>query len=168
MQQENDLNLPMEIGPVPRNYVVVCYGIAVGFPVIFWVAATMQAKSVSLQSLAAVPVACVCMILYMKGTTVRLGEGGIGKGLPLLGTFIPYERIAGVSKQVLPKRYSPTAFVISERDSGRRIVIPIGPVDRPALARMMAALTRRAPQAQIDKELTYVQLGRGFSFGGRS
>ncbi len=92
--------------------------------------------------------------------TVRLTEQGISKGLPLLGTLIPYERVARVSKEVLLERGSPPVFVVSERDSERRIVIRLGAFDRAELARMMAALARWAPQAQIDEALTYAQLQR--------
>ena len=112
-----------------------------------------------MQSLIVVPVAIALMLLYVKSVTVRLGDTGISKGLPVVGTLIPYERVAGVSKEVLIERGSATALVVSERDSRRRIVIRLQSFDRTDTARMMAELARRAPQAQIEGA-TYIQLQR--------
>src|ERR1700722_7101014 len=150
MQQEDDLEQRIELSPVPHMYVVIASAIAAGFPVIFWTVATAQGKTVPTQSLIVVPAAIVLMLLYVKSVTIRLGDTGISKGLPVLGTLIPYGRVAGVSKEVLIQRGSPTALVVSERDSGRRIVIRLQSFDRADAARMMTELARRAPQAQIE------------------
>jgi hypothetical protein len=159
MQQESDLEPQIELSPVPHMYVVIAAAIAAGVPALFWMVATAQGKTVSMQSLIVVPVAIALMLLYVKSVTVRLGDTGISKGLPVLGILIPYERVAGVSKEVLIERGSPTALVVSERDSRRRIVIRLSSFDRADIARMMAELARRAPQAQIEGA-TYIQLQR--------
>jgi hypothetical protein len=157
--QQSDLKTPVELSPVPRAYVVITCGIALGFPAIFWMVATAQGKAVSIQSVYVVPAAVALMLLYVKSVTIRLGDEGISKGLPVLGTLIPYERVARVSKEVLIQRGSPTALVVSERDSGRRIVIRLQSFDRADIARMMTELANRAPQAQIE-EGTYIQIQR--------
>ena len=155
-----DLNLPIELSPVQHVYVIISGVIAIGLPAIMWITATAQRKPLPTQFLVVTPTAFALMILYARRMTVRLTEEGISKGLPLLGTFIPYERVARVSKEVLLERGSPSAFVVSERDSERRILIRLGGFDRAELRRMMAALAQRAPQAQIDEAATYVQLQR--------
>jgi hypothetical protein len=140
-------------------YVVIVSGVALGFSAIFWMVATAQGKTVPIQSVSIVPAAVTLMLLYVKNVTVRLGDEGISKGLLVLGTLIPYERVARVNKEVLIERGSPSALVVSERDSGRRIVIRLSSFDRADIARMMAELALRAPQAQIE-EGTYIQLQR--------
>jgi hypothetical protein len=159
MQQERDLKTPYELSPVPHVYVVIASGVAIGFPAIFWTLATAQGRTPSIQSMAIAPAAIALMLLYVKSVTVRLSDAGISKGLPVLGTLIPYERVARVNKEVLIQRGSPTALVVSEQDSGRRIVIRLQSFDRTDTARIMAELARRAPQAQIE-EGTYIQLQR--------
>ena len=144
---------------MPNVYVVIASGVALGFPAIFWTVATAQGNAVSIQSLSVVPAAIAFMLLYVKSVTIRLGDTGISKGLPVLGTLIPYERVAGVSKEVLIERGSSMALVVSEIDSGRRIVIRLQSFDRTDIARIMAELARRAPQAQIEGA-TYIQLQR--------
>jgi hypothetical protein len=157
MQHEGDLKPVIVLSPVPLVYVVIASGVAIGFPAIFWMVATSQGKTASIQSLAIAPAAIALMLLYMEGVTVRLSDAGISKGLPVLGTLIRYERVARVNKEVLTQRGSPTALVVSERDSGRRIAIRLQSFDGTDTARMMAELARRAPQAQIE-EGTYIQL----------
>jgi hypothetical protein len=159
MQEEGDLQTPFELSPVPHMYVVIASGVAIGFPAIFWMLATTQGKTASIQSMAIAPAAIALMLLYVKSVTVRLGDTGISKGLPVLGVLIPYERVAGVSKEVLIGRGNPAALVVSEQDSGRRIVIRLQSFDRADTARMMAELARRAPQAQIEGA-SYIQLQR--------
>ena len=159
MQLERDLKTPYELSPLPHVYVVIAPGIAIGFPAIFWMVATAQGRSVSIQSVSIVPAAVALMLLYVKSVTVRLGDEGISKGLPVFGTLIPYERVARVSKEVLIERGSSTALVVSEQGSGRRIVIRLSSFDRTDTARIMAELARRAPQAQIEVG-TYIQLQR--------
>jgi hypothetical protein len=153
-----DLNLPIELSPVPHVYVIISGLIAIGLPAIMWITATAQRKTLPTQFLVVAPTAFALMILYKKSMTVRLSEEGISKGLPVLGTLIPYVSIARISKELLLERGSPSAFVVSERDSERRIIIRLGAFDRAELARMMAALAQWAPQAQIDEAATYVQL----------
>jgi hypothetical protein len=159
MQQGSDLERRIELSPVPHRYVVIACVSGIVFPVIFWIIASAQGKAAFLQSLAIAPVATSFMLFYVKSVTIRLGDTGISKGLPLLGTLIPYERVAGVSKEVLIQRGSPMALVVSEIDSGRRIVIPLQSFERTDIARIMAELARRAPQAQIEGA-TYIQLQR--------
>ena len=139
-----DLNLPVELSPVPHVYVIISGVIAIGLPAIMWIAATALRKPLPTQFVVVAPTAFALMILYAKSMTVRLTEEGISKGLPLLGTLIPYDRVARVSKEVLLERGSPFAFVVSERDSERRILIRLGGSDRAELTRMMAALAQRA------------------------
>jgi hypothetical protein len=157
--QESDLEQRFELSPVPHTHVVIAFAIAAGFPAMFWMVATAQGKTVPIQSLIAVPAAIALMLFYAKSVTVRPSDTGIRKGLPVIGTFIPYEKVAGVSKEVLIQRGSPTALVVSEQDSGRRIVIRLSSFDRTDTARMMVELARRAPQAQIEGA-TYIQLQR--------
>jgi hypothetical protein len=159
MQQESDLEQRIELSPVPHRYVVIATAIAAGFPAMYWIVATAEGKTVPIQSLITVPAAIALMLFYVKSVTVRLSDRGIRKGLPVIGTLIPYEKVAGVSKEVLNQRGSPTALVVSEQDSGRRIVIRLSSFDRTDTARMMAELARRAPQAQIEGA-TYIQLQR--------
>jgi hypothetical protein len=121
-----DLNLPIVLSPVQHVYVIISGVIAIGLPAIMWITATAQRKPLPTQFLVVTPTAFALMILYARSMTVRLTEEGISKGLPLLGTFIPYERVARVSKEVLLERGSPSAFVVSERDSERRILIRLG------------------------------------------
>jgi hypothetical protein len=152
-------HLPITLSPVPRVYVLISAVMAIVVPAIFWLVASAQRKPLSVQILA-VPVAFALMMLYVRNMTVRFTDTGISKGLPLLGTLIPYERVAEVRKQTLLQRGSPTAFVISERDSHRQIVIPLFSLDRAELAQMMGLLSRWAPQAHVDELSTYVQLSR--------
>ena len=151
---------PIELSPVPNAYVTISSGIAVGLPVILWMVATAQGKTASIASLAFAPAALAIMVFCLKNMTVRLDDAGISKGLPALGSFIPYERVERASKEVQLRRGSPTVLVVSERDSGRRIVISLAALDPTALAQAMTELARRAPQAQIEEALTYAQLRR--------
>jgi len=155
MQQERQPNLPIELSQVSRASVTVIFGIAIVVTGALWVIG----KTASMQFLALALAGYGLTILYIQSTTVRLDEAGISKGLPLISTFIPFERVARVSKEVLLRRGSPTVFVVSERDSGRRIIIPFLSLDRVRVAQLMTELSHRAPQAHIE-EATCIQLCR--------
>lgn len=160
MHNETNSTLPMEIGPGQHKSVVISCVIAIAFSVTFWVATRGIDKPASIRSLVLVPAVTCLLVLYLKSMTLRLDDRGISRGFLVLRTFIPYERVAGVSREIQNRKGGPiTCFVISERGTARRIVIPFISYDRTELARMMTLLARMAPQAQINAA-QYIQVSR--------
>ncbi len=65
MSQE-DLNLPIELSPVPHVYVIISGTIAIGLPAILWMIATAQRKFLSTQFLVITPAAFALMISMQR------------------------------------------------------------------------------------------------------
>jgi hypothetical protein len=150
----------MDIGPVQRNSVTISCVIAIASSALLWLLTTGLGKPASIRLLVPAPAATVVMLLYVKNMTVRLDDRGISRGLFVFHTFIPYERIVGVSREIRQHRGGPTTYyLISERNTATQIVLPFYSYDQTELARMMTVLARMAPQIQIDAA-QYIQLAR--------
>jgi hypothetical protein len=91
---------------------------------------------------------------------IRLDEVGISKGFGIFRTFMPYETVAGVHTEVVSARgLSTTVYVVTKRNSAKRIVINPRSFDQFKLVRIMAVLARNAPQAHIE-DVQYIQLNQ--------
>jgi len=91
------------------------------------------------------------LVLYMKNLSIHLEEDGISQGFFIFRTFMRYETIAGVHREVRSyKGTSTTVLVVSEQDAARRILIPLRSFDQIELTKVMAVLARKAPQARIE------------------
>lgn len=158
VKDQNALHLPIELGPGPNAYVLV--SCAVGFPAVIWVAGILEGRRMAIQLLVYCVLGVVCVLLYIKNMTIRLDEAGISQGFSVFRTFMPYETVAGVHREVRSaKGASTTVFVITKRNSASRIVINLRSFDRIKLASLMSLLARKAPQAHIEDAL-YVQFNQ--------
>lgn len=91
------------------------------------------------------------MLLYMKNRSIRLDEPGITQGYSVFSTFIPYDQIAGVRKEIRSYRgLSTEVLVISKQDSTKRIEIAIHSLDRTELLQFVSTLGHQAPQIRLD------------------
>jgi hypothetical protein len=156
VHNEGGVHLPVELGPIQNAYVIVCC--AVGFPALFWFVGISLGKSMPTQLLGLCVAGAVLMALYMKNLSIRLDEFGISQGFSVLRTFMKYETVAGVHREVRSGRGGSTkVLVVSQQDSARRIVIPLRCFDQIKLTQIMALLGAKAPQAHIEEAL-YVQI----------
>jgi hypothetical protein len=155
MLDESSVHLPIELGPGPNAYVMV--SIAVGFPALIWLAGILLGKRMPFQLLGYCGAGAVFMVFYVKNMNIRLDEVGISQGFSVFRTFMPYETVSGVHREVRHGKGGPTTvLVVTKRDSRRQIVIPLRSFDQIKLAHFMALLARRAPQAHIEEAL-YIQ-----------
>jgi hypothetical protein len=155
MPDNSGVHIPVELGPVQNAYIMV--SCAVGFPALFWFVGLLLGKSVPIQLLGICVAGTVFMILYMKNMRIRLDEVGISQGFWIFRTFIRYETVAGVHREVRSYRgASTTVLVVSQQDSVRRIVIPLRSFDQIKLSQIMAVLKHKAPQAHIKNALAQI------------
>jgi hypothetical protein len=156
MNETSDLRVPLELGPVQNAYVIV--SCAVGLPALFWFLGVLLGKKMPIPLLGLCMAGGAFMALYMKNLTIRLDEVGIRQGFSIFRTFMRYETVAEVHRDVRSGRGgSTTVLVVSEQHSEKRIVIPLRSFDQIKLTQVMAVLAHKAPQAHIEDAL-YVQI----------
>ena len=90
------------------------------------------------------------MLAYIHNMTIRLNEIGIAQGFSILSSFIKYDAIAAASKETRSaKGVSSMVLVISDRDSSRKITIPLKAFDRAELLHALNAVAFAAPRASV-------------------
>jgi hypothetical protein len=155
MRDNSDVHLPVELGPIWDFYVMV--GIFFASPAIFWLANISLGKKMSIQFIGPCLAGALLLALYFKNKTLHLDAVGISQGYSMFRTFIPYETVAGVHREVRSgRRASTTVLVVTKKNSEERIVIYVRSFDQIKLAHLMATLAHKAPQAHIEDAL-YIQ-----------
>jgi hypothetical protein len=155
MNDMSDVHLPVELGPGPNAYMMI--SLVVGLPAVIWFVGILFDKKMPIQLLEYCMAGAAFIVLYIKNLNIRLDEVGISQGFSVLRTFMPYETVSGVHREVRTGRGGPTTvLVVTKRDSRKRIVIPLRSFDQTKLAHVMALLARKAPQAHIEDAL-YIQ-----------
>jgi hypothetical protein len=156
MRDMSAVHLPVELGPGPNAYVMV--SMAVGLPALIWFGGILLGKKMPIPVLEYCVAGAVFMVLYIKNMNLCLDEAGISQGFSVFRTFMPYETVSGVHREVRHGKGGPTnILVVTKKDSAKRIVIYLRSFDQIKLAQMMAILARKAPQAHIEDAL-YIQL----------
>jgi hypothetical protein len=93
------------------------------------------------------------LLAFIKNRRIRLDEVGITQGFSVFRTFMRYEGISTVRKEVRSfKGASTVLLVLYEKNSARRIVIPIASFDRIELGQVLAALAQAVPHANFEVE----------------
>ncbi len=94
------------------------------------------------------------LLVYLKNKTLRLDETGISQGFSVFRTFMTYETIAEIRKEVRSfKGASTVVLVVSEKNSPRRIVIGIASFERTELSQLLGVLAQKAPQTQLKADM---------------
>lgn len=152
MNDNGGTQLLVEVRAKPSAYVMVL--LACSSPALIWLVSVFQGKNVPVQVPAFSVAGVIFMALFLKNLSIRLDEAGISQGFSVLRTFLPYETVSGVHREVRRGRGgSTTVLVITKRDSRKRIVILLRSFDQVKLAQAMDVLARKSPQAHIEDAL---------------
>lgn len=145
-QQKSVPRFPVEIRPLRRAYILTSCWFAL--PPLIELALNRKMPSFE-------PLYYACLggalltLAYMHNKTIRLDEMGITQGFSVLSTFIRYDAIAEARKETRSaKGLSSVVLVVSERNSSRRITIPLAAFDRTKLYHALNAVAFAAPHAR--------------------
>jgi hypothetical protein len=152
LHDESSSRLPVEIGPVSRAYVIL--SCAIGSPALLWLVGFSLGRKMPIQLLYIPSGMALLLLVYLKNKTLRLDETGVSQGFSVFRTFMRYEGIAEIRKEVRSfKGASTVVLVVSEKNSPRRIVIPIASFERTELSQLLGVLAQKAPQTHLKADV---------------